>query len=107
MMRREEAAHKIEELARQTLNVASRYSMGGIVEAESIENGGAFTIMCAMLAPYYKLGNDEQKAIIAVFIKEYAPIKDMPTDDKYFKALDRLYIDLDALIAKLDKTLNY
>jgi hypothetical protein len=106
-MRREETAHKLEELARKTLNVASRYSMGGIVETENIESGGAFTIMCAMLAPYYKLGNDEQKAIIAVFIKEYDMLKNMPINDQYFEALERLYEDLNSLISKLDKTVQY
>lgn len=106
-MRREETAHKLEELARQTLNVASRYSMGGIVEAENIETGGAFTIMCAMLAPYYKMGNDEQKAIIAVFIKGYDMLKSMPVDDQYFRTLEKLYDDLNSLIGKLDRSFQY
>lgn len=106
-MRREETSHKLEDLARKTLNVASRYSMGGIVEAENIENGGAFTIMCAMLSPYYKLGNDEQKAIIAVFIKEHDLLRNMPIDDQYYQTLERLYEELSSLVEKLDKTFQY
>lgn len=106
-MRREGIAHNLVDLARKTLKVVSHYSMGGIVDVDFVESGGAFTLMCAILAPYYKMGTDEQRAIIAVFIKQHDKLKDMPVDDAYFLAVETLYDDLNSMIGKLDRTLNY
>jgi hypothetical protein len=75
------ACVELELQVRRALGWCGRFGLGGIADADFIENGGTYTAVVAALAPHYVRATIETQKRISQFIKECAHLQHKITDD--------------------------
>ncbi|WP_112181524.1 MULTISPECIES: hypothetical protein [Paraliobacillus] len=86
-MMNEQNAIKLEIVARRALNIKHKDGMAGTISKDFIlHNNGAFTIICASLAPYYLHATSEQRIILDSMIENYRILNDCDKQT-YFKMI--------------------
>jgi NADPH-dependent curcumin reductase CurA len=95
------SAIRLENAARRALGLDGRGGMAGVIDADFIDYGkGAFTVICAALAPYYKGANPEQVQMINAFIDKHYELKGVP--DNYDELVKKAAEELNQLLDKLN-----
>lgn len=87
-MFKEQSAIKLEVVARRALNIKHKDGMAGTISKDFIlHHNGAFTIICAALAPYYLNATSEERITLDSMIEKYSILYDCDTKN-YFKMMD-------------------
>jgi len=75
------ASLELEKAARLALDIEGRRGLNGIIDADFINTvGNAYIVLAASLAPYYKIGNAEQRSQINGFLDRYYNLSDTVLD---------------------------
>ncbi|WP_186580569.1 hypothetical protein [Aquibacillus kalidii] len=94
-------AIKLEITARRALNIQQKSGMASVISTEFIENErGAFTVLCAALAPYYLHATKVERAPLDDFIERYKHLRNC-SNEEYFKGTDRASEELRILLDNL------
>ncbi|MDL4842240.1 hypothetical protein [Aquibacillus rhizosphaerae] len=97
----EQIAVKLELVARRALNIKQKDGMAGVISTDYILNkNGAFTVICAALAPYYLNATNEERVPLDALINRYKSLEDC-NSETYFKTMDRATEDLRSLLHML------
>lgn len=76
--------------------------MGGVISAQHIEKEhGAFTVICAALAPYYLNATEEERKTLNDIIERYKVLNENCSPEEYFKIIDRASEELKNLLNHL------
>ncbi|MDC3417972.1 hypothetical protein [Aquibacillus salsiterrae] len=98
----EQISIKLELSARRALNIKEKNGMGGIFSANYIEkHRGAFTVLCAALAPYYLNSTEEQRKTLDEMINRYQILEEDCSSEEYFKTTNRAAEELKSLLNDL------
>jgi hypothetical protein len=91
----------LEQIARRTLKT-DWGGFGHVAHADYIDMaGGAFHVVIAVLAPFYKEASKEDKAKISEFIEKYRDLSDKRVREEPEK-VKKLVDDLDGLTRELE-----
>lgn len=83
----EQSAIKLEVVARRALNIKHKDGMAGTISKDFIlHQNGAFTVICASLAPYYLNATSEERTTLDSMIENYRILNDCDTKT-YFKMM--------------------
>ncbi|SDJ86329.1 hypothetical protein [Sediminibacillus albus] len=97
----QQIAIKLEIAAKRALNIKKNNSMAGVISVDFIENKqGAFTVLCACLAPYYLNATDEERITLDDLIQRYSYLQDCSIES-YYKGTDRAAEELKLLLDDL------
>ncbi len=97
----QQIAIKLEIAAKRALNIKKKNSMAGIITVDYIENSqGAFTVLCAALAPYYLNAAEEERVALDDIIDRYQYLQNCSIED-YYKGTDRAAEELKILLDDL------
>lgn len=90
----------LENACRSALNVNSRGAFYGMVDADYIDRvGNGFSVLAVAVAPYYKVGNTEERARIEHFLARYNFLGHEDCDvDEYSSGLVSAAEDLRRLV---------
>lgn len=83
------ASLELENAARSALNIDGRRGLNGIIDADFIDIiGNAYIVLAVSLAPYYKIGNAEQRSQINGFLDSYYHLSDIDLEKtKYYSGV--------------------
>ncbi|WP_407270976.1 hypothetical protein [Radiobacillus sp. PE A8.2] len=97
----EKIAVKLEVVARRALNVKNKDGMAGVISVDFIANNrGAFTVICAALAPYYLNATKEERIPLDDIIARYRHLPNC-SNEEYFKSTEQATEELKALLNDL------
>lgn len=80
-MKEHNACVELERQVRRALGSCGRFSLGGVADADFIEDGGAYTAIVASLAPYYVGAELDTQKQISQFIKGCGHLQRKITDE--------------------------
>jgi hypothetical protein len=94
---------RLEHAARRALNLETRGGMAGVIDADFIDQRGAFTVLVASLSPYYKNANPELQQRIDQIVAEFYFLGDDISDEEYFEGVTRAAEVLNEFIDELNR----
>jgi hypothetical protein len=90
----------LEMAAREALELNERGGLNGIIDADPIRHGEAFTVLVAALSPYYKTADSHGKQEIEEVINKYWFLKEGNKDEAYYQGLADAARDIRSIIRK-------
>jgi hypothetical protein len=92
---------KLEVVARRALNIRKKEEMGGVISADYIEKeNGAYTVLCAAIAPYYLNATELERITLNDMLERYRYLQSCDKEE-YFKGIDRASEELRRLLNDL------
>lgn len=99
-----ENAMSLERICRHSLNYEDRGALNGLIDADQINSvGGAYYVLAATLAPYFKDGDSNQREQINNFLNTYYSLSDKDLEyEEYNTILGQADDSLRELLAELN-----
>jgi hypothetical protein len=94
---------RLENAARRALNLDSRGGIAGVIDADFIDQRGAFTVLVAALSPYYKDASPELQERISQIVDSFYYLQDDISDEEYFEGVERAAEALNEFLREINR----